>query len=101
MALKAGSLKEPRKTEYEDSLAEAIEYAFKQEWSNAMGDMELPETSPQMQLLFVAVAQGIVGYLKKNAGSFEITFDTADLHTHTVKCQVKTTGTLHAQDGST
>lgn len=60
MALKAGT-----RTEYSGSMAEAIERAFRSEWPRVMEGMELPATtSPDLKLLFVTIAQGVVAYLK-------------------------------------
>lgn len=62
MALKAGTI-----ADFSDSMAEAIENAFLEEWPEAMGGADKPETNPQMRLLFVAVAQGVVRYLTDHA----------------------------------
>ena len=95
MSLKAGTMQE-----YTGSMAEAIEHAFKQEWPNVMENMELPASSPQMKLMFVAVAQGIVRHLKEHAGSFEVKVSSSGGHTHSATVTIKTEGTLYTKGGS-
>ena len=69
MALKAGS-----SNDMANSLAKAIEDAFKQEWNAVMGGQPLSEDpNPQMRLLMVSVAQGVVRYLADNADAFRTT----------------------------
>lgn len=69
MPLKAGS-----KGNLVDSMAKDIENAFRANWSAFMGeDIEIPNTNnPQMQLLIVAIAQGVVKHLQDNAREFTI-----------------------------
>lgn len=69
MALKAGSLK--KENNYAGSMAEAIEHAFQEEWPHVMGG-EKPKSNPQMKLLFIAIAQGVVKYLSTHSDSFEV-----------------------------
>jgi hypothetical protein len=62
MALKAGTV-----DDFEDSMAEAIENALKVEWA-VVKEIAFPTTGEDdRRLLFVAIAQGIVRYLKDNA----------------------------------
>ena len=67
MPLKAGS-----KADYADSMANVMEQAFYKEWSSFMGSADKPDPSPQMQLLFVAIAQGVVEHLKAYHDSFHV-----------------------------
>jgi len=62
MAIKAGTV-----ADFENSMAEAIENALKTEWPTVKGKA-FPDNDPEdRRLLFVAIAQGIVRYLKDNA----------------------------------
>jgi hypothetical protein len=59
-------------TDFANSMAAAMETAFKQQWPYVMGDAPVPATSEQMKLLFVAVAQGVVNHLKDHHASFKV-----------------------------
>lgn len=72
MALKAGSIHDVA-----NSMAQAMEDAFREEWPNAMGQNEPPEINLQMRLLFVAVAKGVVRHLVANNGAFTVTVNPA------------------------
>ena len=62
MALKAGTV-----ADFENSMAEAMENALKAEWP-IVKKVAFPENDPEdRRLLFVAIAQGIVRHLEKNA----------------------------------
>ena len=62
MALKAGHV-----ADFSGSLAEAIENAMKTEWQTVKGE-PMPDTDPQdRRILFVAIAQGVLGYLNSHA----------------------------------
>jgi len=92
MALKAGTT---ASSEYSGSLAQAIEQAFRKEWPSVMKGMDLPATtSPDLQLLFVAIAQGIVRYLKDHASSFQVSVAVSGAHTHTTTVTIASTGQL-------
>lgn len=97
MALRAGTLgKDPTaKNGYAKSMAQAIENAFKKEWGYAMSGMALPAPSPEMQLLFAAVAQGVVRYLQKNANAFEIKVPVPGGPPVKAKVTITTKGVLH------
>lgn len=56
---------------FSGSMAQAIEGAFREEWSNFM-DGETPEPSQELRLFFVAVARGVVKHLKDNPRAFKI-----------------------------
>ena len=61
MALKAGTL-----ADFNDSMAEAIADAFEAEWV-ALKGTALPEAGEEdRQMLFAAIAQGVVNYLRDN-----------------------------------
>jgi hypothetical protein len=93
MALTAGTLSKGAQAEsYTKSMAKAMEKAFRKEWSYAMSGSELPPTSDDMRLLFVAIAQGVVEHLKERASSFEVTVASASgtgAHTHSTTVKIK------------
>lgn len=62
---------------YGGSMAEAIEQAFLEQWLGIMGSAP-PDPSPQMKLLFLAVAEGVVRHLVANPQAFEIKFSGFD-----------------------
>lgn len=82
MALDAGNISETRPLSG-NTMAKLIEDAFMTEWSNAMGAQPLPEHNKQMQLLFVAVAKGVVEHLKNNPLSISIQISSGDLNNGT------------------
>lgn len=67
--LKAGT-----KGSYTGSMAEAIEKAFQTAWPGLM-DGDVPGSTPDMKLLFIAIAQGVVEHLKGHADSFKVEVD--------------------------
>jgi len=68
MPLKPGTI---TPTDYVGSMAEAIEKAFSNEWPKVMGS-EAPGSNPQMQLLFIAIAQGVIRHLVDHPEAFVI-----------------------------
>jgi len=59
-----------------DSMLEAIEAAFRENWPDVMGHAELPdEINPQMRLVFAAIAQGVVKHLANCDESFKVIAD--------------------------
>lgn len=72
MPLKAGS---STGLSYQNSMAAAMEAAFNKEWKNFMGNAPAPESNPQMQLMFVAIAKGIVQHLHDNFNAFAVHVD--------------------------
>lgn len=70
MPLKAGTI-----VDFENSMAEAMEKAFIKQWPVVMGDANIPASSRQMKLMFVAIAQGVTNHLKENKTSFEVEVD--------------------------
>lgn len=91
MPLKAGS--KNRNDDFINSMAEAMEKAFEAEWPHIMGSEALPPSNEQMQLLFIAIAQGIVRHLVENPGSFNVQTDSTS-HAGKVS-NISTTGTLY------
>jgi hypothetical protein len=58
--------------------------------------MDLPSTtSPDLQLLFVAIAQGVVRYLADHADSFQVSVTVAADLTATATVTIATTGQLY------
>jgi hypothetical protein len=79
MPLKPGTI---ATVDYKGSMAQAIEEAFKEEWLKVMGSAA-PASNPQMQLLFIAIAKGVVRHLASHADAFKvnITFDGTSYNT--------------------
>lgn len=71
MPLNSGT-KAPGATIYGGSMASAMEQTFKEEWPYVMGDADLPATSEQLNLMFRAVANGVVRHLKQNSESIKV-----------------------------
>ena len=93
MALNAGTRTRltPGADQFSDSMAEAMETAFMKEWPVIMHS-EAPKTNDQLRLIFIAVAQGIVRYLKDNADAFNIVLNGTE-----ATVSIDTTGTLYPQ----
>lgn len=72
MPLDSGT-KSPGATSYSGSMTAAMEQAFKEEWPYVMGDADLPASSEQLNLMFRAVAQGVIRHLKQNSTSMKVT----------------------------
>jgi hypothetical protein len=72
MPLDSGT-KAPGSTSYSGSMTDAMEKAFKEEWPYVMGDADLPASDEQLNLMFRAVAQGVIRHLKQNCSSFKVT----------------------------
>jgi len=70
MALIAGTSTEI----YTGSMAEAIEQAFLTEWPAIMGTGS-PGSNPQMKLLCIAIARGVIDHLVHHPEAFEINVD--------------------------
>ena len=91
MSLKAGT-----NSDFYGSMAEAIETALKQEWPNVMGAGQSVESNPQLRLLCIAVAQGVVRYLKDNSSdSLWVHLMTNSENTYDGHVDIETTGTLY------
>jgi hypothetical protein len=76
MTLYAGTV-----NDFSGSLAEAIETAFANElW--ALKGATLPDSSAQERhMLFCAIAQGVLGYLKDNEAELQVTIDVSSTDT--------------------
>jgi hypothetical protein len=57
---------------YSGSMAAAMEQAFKEEWPTVMGDADVPASSEQLNLMFRAIAQGVIRHLKQNSASMKV-----------------------------
>lgn len=91
MSMKAGT-----STEFSGSLAEAIEHAFIKEWPNVMGKEQTVESNPQMRLLCIAIAQGVIGYFKDHASdSIRVDLATTPQNSNDGYIDIMTTGTLY------
>lgn len=62
-----------------DSMAAAIEAAFIREWPKVIEDRDLPrndqdspEVPKEFQLLFVAIARGVIAHLMEHPRSFKV-----------------------------
>jgi len=78
--LKAGSI-----DDMANSMAEAIDNAMKTAWPAAFPGQSLPEQGKRdRQVLFVAIANGVLGYLHAHLGALEtnVVKDTIDGHEH-------------------
>lgn len=70
MSLKSGS--SDSENAFSGSLAESIDNAFKMEWLMAKGE-PLPDAgADDRRLLFAALAQGLLNYLKNNDDDFKL-----------------------------
>ncbi len=82
MALKAGTLQDTIFSDVMTMVGE-MEKAFREDWPKVMNEAELPdELDPQMKLVFVAVAKGVVRHLANNADAFKISVQSSNEHTH-------------------
>ncbi len=68
MPLKAGSLSG---SDYDNSMAAAMEAAFNTEWPKVMGSTP-PASNDQMKLMFIAIAQGVISHLSNNSEAFVV-----------------------------
>ena len=91
MALKAGTIQD-----YVNSMAQAMENAFLEEWPRIMSDDQpKPKSNDQMKLLFIAIAQGVVRHLADHPESFDVSISTNASHSHSASVTVQTTGVLY------
>lgn len=63
---------------YIKSMADDMEVAFKKEWKHIMGGDQSPKVDKQLQLMFIAVAQGVVRHLIDNKSAFEVNINSGD-----------------------
>lgn len=89
MAIRAGT-KSSATDEYTNSMAEAMEKAFLNEWPGIMGS-DPPKTDNQVRLLFIAIAQGVIRHLKNNESSITVNVPTIGV----VASTITTDGTLY------
>jgi hypothetical protein len=75
------------------SMAQDMINAFAAEWPNAMGNAAVPASTPQMELMFVAIAQGVIKHLQTNAGALSITVTQSDGTQATVSVSINVTPT--------
>jgi hypothetical protein len=92
MTLKAGTSED-----FANSMAAAIERAMQQEWPKVMGADSAFESNPQLRLLCIAVAQGVVRHLVDQAAAGILVQQTGgeSAHSHTLTVAVQTSGTLY------
>jgi hypothetical protein len=79
---------------FSGSMAEAMEKAFLAEWPNVMINQPVPNPTNQMRLLFVAIAQGVVGHLAANADAITIIIGETREHTHPADVEITTEGLI-------
>ncbi|UOQ64810.1 hypothetical protein [Hymenobacter volaticus] len=91
MALNAGTKQEqaPGVDEFANSMAAAMENAFLKEWPKVMGGQPAPTSTDQMRLLFIAVAQGMIRYLKTHEADITVRVGSTDM-----PVKLDTTGTF-------
>jgi hypothetical protein len=63
----------PPKTINAEIMAQAMETAFGNVWLSIMAGQPVPAMNPQMHLMFLAIAEGVVNHLKANAEAFQVT----------------------------
>lgn len=74
MPMKAGTV-----SDFAGSMAEAMENALQQEYEAVKGE-SLPDLGVEdRRLLLVAIAQGVVRYLKENGDAFQISVETTQV----------------------
>lgn len=79
------NLKAGRVNDFSNSMAEAIETAMKQEWHAVKGEwLPAPLGEEDRRILFVAVARGVLGYLKAHQADIltNTEHDTTSGHHH-------------------
>ena len=90
MALKAGSKTGTQPGNYQQSMAAAMEKAFEIEWQQVKGTPLPGANRLDLQLMFAAIAQGVVRHLRDRESSFVIQgADTAE------NVDIQTEGVLH------
>lgn len=72
MPLNSGT-RAPGSPTYGGNMAAAMEKAFREEWPYVMGDADLPASNEQLNLMFRAVAQGVIRHLQENCTSLKVT----------------------------
>ncbi|GLR87957.1 hypothetical protein [Bradyrhizobium iriomotense] len=79
-----GQLKPGSIDDMANSMAEAIDQAMQVAWPAAFGQSLPDQGKRDRQVLFVAIANGVLGYLRDNLAALETTVvhDTVDGHKH-------------------
>jgi hypothetical protein len=57
---------------YGGSMSAVMEQVFREEWPTVMKDADLPASSEQLNLMFRAMAQGVIRHLKENCTSMKV-----------------------------
>ncbi|MDY6979909.1 MAG: hypothetical protein SV201_08515 [Pseudomonadota bacterium] len=86
MGLKRGSV-----LNFTNSMAAAMEQAFRDEW-NLVKDVPIPEAGEQdRKIMFAAIAQGVLDYLYSHRNEIPTTnqHDTSGGHTHTLNFTIE------------
>ena len=76
MALNSG------KSNYTNSMAQAMEQAFEQLWPSFMDNQPFPGSNPQMKLMFLAISRGVIDHLTANGSAFQVNFGLDGGHNH-------------------
>jgi len=66
------TLKPGRVSSFSNSMAEAIDEAFKEEWQIEIGTPLLEAGTRERKVLFAAIARGVVKHFEQHPGAFEI-----------------------------
>jgi hypothetical protein len=87
-----GQLKPGSINDMADSMAEAIDNAMQGAWSAAFSGQSLPDQGKRdRQVLFVAIAKGVLGYLHDNLAALEtnVVQDQPGGHEHHLNFDLK------------
>lgn len=74
--------------DFANSMAEAMQEAFFQAWTDYMQESPVPEPNPQMQLMFIAIAKGVIKHLTEHPEAFHISTVINDSHNHDVDIEI-------------
>ena len=96
MAIKAGTV-----ADFSNSLAEAMEDALRAEYQNINGEALPDQGLEDRRMLLVAIAQGVVRYLKSNVDAWQISVETTLVNTDDAEGSgtvddIATAGTLYS-----
>lgn len=80
------------------SMAAAMDYAFRNQWSRFMGGRPIPFGNSFLELLFVAVAQGVVRHMVENPDAFKVMIETLRVEDHVER--IDATGVIPPPIGS-
>jgi hypothetical protein len=94
MALKAGTL-----TDFDNSMAKAIEDALGVLWLAKTGQPLTNAAQEDRRLMFIAIAQGVVKHLKDNAGpAFDVSVNVEQTGSWVTSSGTVTNGHTHSLD---